>query len=296
MNAISVNTLFEAMDDDADFRSYQPIQRKQRRPEPRRKNGGGGGGMHCRRNKAHTWGSGAAARMADLRAFAGAIAALCVLAVSSASADQFTIGGAAPSDVGGFTGLGQVMRSVQADAASDLHAPGEGREWIDSSTLVDMYDDRAPAASEAAEPMTASDLAAASEALPSQWPVATATVVPTASTVAASGTDVPQMFGDFVNTYSTYGVWDSLAVTDTTAAPVSNDWMAFDSGWNPAAATSVRGGEFLLPNLRDADGRSATVVAVPEPSNMIAASMALGGLIALHLTRRRKMAHLRVAC
>jgi len=49
-----------------------------------------GGGMHCRSNKSHTWGTGAGARLANLRAFAGAVALVLFALLSPASADNFT--------------------------------------------------------------------------------------------------------------------------------------------------------------------------------------------------------------
>ncbi len=120
MNALSTINGFEDMDaDGAVSRNYEPMQRKQRRSEPRRKGHGGssGGGMQCRRNK-HFFGSGQSARLADLRAFAGAIALALVAMVSSASADTFTwktvgsIGNAANPT----TGLGAVSTNFKISA------------------------------------------------------------------------------------------------------------------------------------------------------------------------------------
>ena len=92
VNTASVIAAFESLESD-DIRTYEPMQRKQRRPEPRRKgHGSSGGGFHCRRNKSHTWGSGAGARLADLRAFAGAIVVALVAMASSAVAGPFDIG------------------------------------------------------------------------------------------------------------------------------------------------------------------------------------------------------------
>ena len=92
VNTNSMITSFESLDSD-DVRTYEPMQRKQRRPEPRRKgHGSSGGGFHCRRNKHHTWGSGAGARLADLRAFAGAIVVALVAMASPALAGPFDIG------------------------------------------------------------------------------------------------------------------------------------------------------------------------------------------------------------
>ncbi|MEN9667964.1 MAG: hypothetical protein RLZZ326_4327, partial [Planctomycetota bacterium] len=87
---MNANTLINSCDEmDTEIgKTYEPMQRKQRRPEPRRKGHGGstGGGMHCRSNKSHTWGTGAGARLADLRAFAGAVALVIFALLSPASA------------------------------------------------------------------------------------------------------------------------------------------------------------------------------------------------------------------
>lgn len=76
-----------AFDIDADNNSFEPIRRKMQRPEPRRRPQGG---FQNRRRKHHTWGVGASARLADLRAFAGAVVMMLVAMASSASADGFT--------------------------------------------------------------------------------------------------------------------------------------------------------------------------------------------------------------
>ena len=120
MNALSTINGFEDMEaDGADSRNYEPMQRKQRRPEPRRKGHGGssGGGMHCRRNK-HTFGSGQSARLADLRAFAGAIALAFFAMVSSASAGNFTFKpvGNSGNPVNPATGLGSVATDFKISA------------------------------------------------------------------------------------------------------------------------------------------------------------------------------------
>ena len=119
MNANTVISSCDEMDTEMG-NTYEPMQRKQRRPEPRRKGHGGsaGGGMHCRRNKSHTWGTGAGARLADLRSFAGAVALVVFGLLSTASADDFTwqtvgsIGNAANPT----TGLGRVTENFKISA------------------------------------------------------------------------------------------------------------------------------------------------------------------------------------
>jgi formylglycine-generating enzyme required for sulfatase activity len=119
VNANTVISSYDEMDTEVG-NTYEPMQRKQRRPEPRRKGHGGssGGGMHCRRNKSHTWGIGAGARLADLRAFAGAVALVAFGLLSSASAKDFswqTVGsiGNAPNAT---TGLGRVTENFKISA------------------------------------------------------------------------------------------------------------------------------------------------------------------------------------
>lgn len=119
MNANTVIYACDEMDTEMG-KTYEPMQRKQRRPEPRRKGHGGsaGGGMHCRRNKSHTWGTGAGARLADLRSFAGAVALVVFGLLSSAPAAEFTwqtVGsiGNAPNPT---TGLGRVTENFKISA------------------------------------------------------------------------------------------------------------------------------------------------------------------------------------
>ena len=121
MNASIVTSAFESFDADDAVRTYEPMQRKQRRPEPRRKGHGGsaGGGFQCRRNKHHTWGSGAGARLADLRAFAGAIALAFVGMVASASAAPFDFtwrNVLQPGNAASQSGLGAVANHFQISA------------------------------------------------------------------------------------------------------------------------------------------------------------------------------------
>jgi len=88
VNANLKISVSESMDADTlPIRNFERIHRKAQRAEPRRRSQGG---FHCRRNKHHTWGAGAAARLADLRAFAGAALVALFAIASSASADSFT--------------------------------------------------------------------------------------------------------------------------------------------------------------------------------------------------------------
>lgn len=117
MNAITMSSSFDALDSDVDsVRSFEPMPRgKQRRPEPRRKQGGNGGGFHARRAKHFTWGCGAGARLADLRAFAGALLLALVALAAPASADSFGGFDWTPIEDSGnaanpITGLGSVSK------------------------------------------------------------------------------------------------------------------------------------------------------------------------------------------
>ena len=136
MNANTVICSSDEMDTEMG-KTYEPMQRKQRRPEPRRKGHGGssGGGMHCRRNKSHTWGTGAGARLADLRSFAGAVALVVFGLLSTASADDFTwqtvgsIGNAANPT----TGLGRVTEYFKISAYETTIA--QYADFLNKSTM-----------------------------------------------------------------------------------------------------------------------------------------------------------------
>jgi hypothetical protein len=312
VNAISVNTAFEAMDD-VDSRSFEPMPRgKQRRPETRRKgNGGSGGGFQCRRNKHHTWGSGAGARLADLRAFAGAVALLLVAAAAPASAESFGVTSApAGSGLTKITGLGRLTGDYKTDtlgivqidevAAGDERSLASAFSIASDASLVGVPT-AAPtewladvSVSADAGTLTATQLAATTVA-PSQWPVASDVVSPTVDAGIVLAADVPEQFGDYANTYSTYGQWESIGET-TAAVSATGDLVAV--GDTLPANRTVDGGEFLLTSLDRSEGLRVAVVAVPEPSNTVAAAFALGGLIAVHMVRRRhKMVPARVlAC
>lgn len=306
MNAISVNDSFEAMND-VDSRSFEPMPRgKQRRPEPRRKgNGGSGGGFQCRRNKHHTWGSGAGARLADLRAFAGAIALLLVAAVSPASADSFGVSaapsGSASSRITGLgqltenyksetTGFSQIDESLVGDEPSPASAFSIGTDpslaGVATAAPTEWLADVAPVSADVPT-LSATQLAAAT-AVVSQWPVASDVATPAADAgvvlAADRASDVPEQFGDFVNTYSTYGQWEMIGEESSSAGAAGNLLAFADSS---SAGVSAGGEEFLLSNLDRSAGLRVAVVAVPEPSNTVAAAFALGGLIAVHMVRRR---------
>lgn len=316
MNATSVNASFESMDD-VDSRSFEPMPRgKQRRPEPRRKGNGGAGGFQCRRNKHHTWGSGAGARLADLRAFAGAVALLLVAAVSPASADSFGVGAASSGSANTrITGLGQLTETYKAgtlgtsSAGADTLADGQSLAsafaigtdaslaGVTTAAPTEWLADVSPVPVDTTT-LNAVQLASTSVA-PSQWPVASDVVTPAADAgivlVAAHTADAPEQFGDYVNTYSTYGQWETIGEANAPVGAIDN-LLAF--GDASAEGRSAGGEEFLLSSLDRSEGLRVAVVAVPEPSNTVAAAVALGGLIAVHMVRRRvKMVPARVlAC
>ena len=285
MNAISVNAAFEAMDD-VDSRSFEPMPRgKQRRPEPRRKgNGGSGGGFQCRRNKHHTWGTGAGARLADLRAFAGAIALLLVAVVSPASADSFGVSVTAapvgPSSP--ITGLGQLTDDFMAvTKVTEAFSVDLGRNLAGIPTAAPT----AWLADVSSRPSLVGTLSAtqlaADAAAPSQWPVASDVIVEDRSSVLATiqTSDAPEQFGDYVNTYSTYGQWETIGELAPSAG-ASGDLLAVGN-------VPTVGEEFLLSSLDRSEGLRVAVVAVPEPSNAVAGAISVGGLIAVALVRRR---------
>jgi len=292
VNAISVNAAFEAKDDEVDSRSYEPMPRgKQRRPESRRKStGGSGGGFHSRRNKSHSWGCGAGARLAALRAFAGAIAILLLAAASPASADSFAASrSAAPgSSMSPITGLGRLTDGFRAESSEVASTADAGVKVSDLAPLYGTAD---------AVTLNATQLVSAT-ATPTQWPIVSASQVPAVVApvvlVDASDSRVPERFGDYVNSYSTYGMWETVVGGDAGDAPATADLLAFgDATVQPAMV----GEEFLLSNLDRSEGLRVAVVAVPEPSNTVAAAFAIGGLIAVHFFRRRNLVPARVrAC
>ena len=317
MNAISVNAAFDSMDD-VDSRSFEPMPRgKQRRPEPRRKgNGGAGGGFQCRRNKHHTWGNGAGARLADLRAFAGAIALLLVAVVSPASADSFVVSEApAGRATSAITGLGQLTGKYKSESLGTVRAASDATITVDEQSLAAAFaidldasltDVQTPAPSgwladvssvpADAGTLTATQLAA-TDVVPSQWPVSSDVVAPESGIVLAVARtdDSPEQFGDYVNTYSTYGQWQTIGTETSTSGSAADNLLAFGDV-STAGGTTV-GEEFLITNLDRSESLRVAVVAVPEPSNTVAAAFAIGGLLAVHLVRRRKMVPARVlAC
>ena len=116
--------------------------------------------------------------------------------------------------------------------------------------------------------------------------------------------------GTYVNTTSTYGLFDMLGnvtqMTDTAgtggARGTPTQFQAFGGSyatttaqlgtWNSSVAGPFRDG---APSLTEGLGVSTTgfrvaAVAVPEPGNMVAAAMGVGGLIGFQLMKRRKLA------
>ena len=422
MNATTVIHSCDEMDTDMDTetgKTYEPMQRKQRRPEPRRKGHGGsaGGGMHCRSNKSHTWGTGAGARLANLRAFAGAVALVVFALLSPASADNFTwqpVGsiGNAPNTA---TGLGRVTTNYKISAYDTtisqyvdfLNGSDAGKQglygvwngsigktqvattpaaisrsgsagsysysltdsafaskpvnfvnWFSAARFVNWYANGQSASASATETgsytlngQTTGNIVArnanAQIFLPSAdewtkaafynaaaqnyylWPT-TSNSTPTAvlpagnETVTAANSanyraadaaaDSLKMtnVGTYVNTKSTYGLFDMLGnvtqMTDTTGTGLdAGKYQALGGSFATTAAglnswNSNSTGEFRLgaPNATEGLG-TATIgfrvaaVAVPEPGNMVAAAMGIGGLIGFQFMKRRKLALARAA-
>lgn len=417
MNANTVIHCYEEMDSEMGS-SYEPMQRKQRRPEPRRKGHGGsaGGGMHCRRNKSHTWGIGAGARLADLRAFAGALALVLFGLLSPASAVEFTwktVGsiGNAPNTT---TGLGRVTENYKVatyettiaqytDFLNNSYAGKQGLygvwnssigattqnateigtgidrtgtagnytytvrsadfaskpvnfvNWFSAARFVNWYANGQTGSATATETgsytlngATSGNIVArnagAQVFLPSAnewtkaafynpkaqdyylWPTqnnSTPTaVLPTGNTTVEtantanfrdrrSGTDIRMTnVGTYVNTTSTYGLFDMLGnvteMTDTASTSTPTNFQAFGgsfgttntqlSTWNSDSTGQFRpGSEATLGLGTSAVGFRVAAVAVPEPGNMVAAAMGIGGLFAVQLVKRRKLALARAA-
>ena len=120
MNANTVINSCDEMDIEKGNTS-EPMQRKQRRLEPRRERhvGSAGGRMHGCSVKSPNWGTGAGARLADLRAFAGAVALVAFALLSPASAETFTwqqVGSAGNAANIGGNGLGGVAYNYKISA------------------------------------------------------------------------------------------------------------------------------------------------------------------------------------
>jgi len=120
---VNANTLINSCDemDIENANTSEPMQRKQARLEPRRKGhvGSAGGRMHGFSVKSPTWGTGAGARLADLRAFAGAVAFVAFALLSPASAETFTwqqVGSAGNAANIGGNGLGAVANNFKISA------------------------------------------------------------------------------------------------------------------------------------------------------------------------------------
>ena len=414
---MNANTLINSCDEmDTEIgKTYEPMQRKQRRPEPRRKGHGGstGGGMHCRSNKSHTWGTGAGARLADLRAFAGAVALVVFALLSPASADNFTwqqVGsiGNAPNTA---TGLGRVTTNYKISAYDTtisqyvdfLNGSDAGKQglygvwngsigktqvattpaaisrsgssgnysysltdsdfankpvnfvnWFSAARFVNWYANDKSSSATATETgsytlngQTTGNIVArnanAQIFLPSAdewtkaafynaaaqnyylWPT-TSDSTPTAVLPAGNdkvtaansanyraadaAADSLKMtnVGTYVNTKSTYGLFDMLGnvtqMTDT-AGTNATTFRAFGGSyatttdelnlWNSSNSTGVfRSGSPSTLGLGTAT-IGFRVAAVPEPGNMVAAAMGIGGLFGLQIMKRRKLALARAA-
>ena len=112
--------------------------------------------------------------------------------------------------------------------------------------------------------------------------------------------------GTYVNTTSTYGLFDMLGnvtqMTDT-----SNSGGSFQAFGGSYASTDLQMTQFWSSDptsgqqFRVGGNATATIgfrvaaVAVPEPGNMVAAAMGIGGLIGFQLMKRRKLALARAA-
>ena len=395
---------------------YEPMQRKQRRPEPRRKGHGGstGGGMHCRSNKSHTWGTGAGARLADLRAFAGAVALVVFALLSPASAVEFPwrpVGsiGNAPNT----TGLGQVMHNYKISAndttidqyAEFLNKSEVGKKglydvwstnigkntiapaspsgisrtgsannyvytvvsgfgskpvnfvsWFSAARFVNWYANGGGDGSATetgsytlVEGQTSGNIVSrninAQIFLPSAdewtkaafykggatgeywlWPTQS-NILPVAVLPPTDGQNVANYravtdgtpavvfgmtnVGAYVNTKSTYGLFDMLGnvtqMTDTAGANPT-EFQAFGGSFSTLQtstssadinswSSNPTGGQKFRPggNATAAIGFRVAAIAVPEPGNMVAAAMGIGGLFGLQIMKRRKLALARAA-
>jgi len=124
-----------------------------------------------------------------------------------------------------------------------------------------------------------------------------------------------QVTGSYTDTVSTYGLWDMLGnvteMSDTSSINTSQTQAGNGTKWVPFGGSyATRSGVLDQWNsshiitsdeMRDTTIVNSTlgfrVAAVPEPGNMVAAAMGVGGLIALQFVKRRKLALARVqAC
>jgi len=128
---------------------------------------------------------------------------------------------------------------------------------------------------------------------------------------------VVQNVGSYTDTVSTYGLWDMLGnvteMSDTSSISTSQTqagngttWVPFGGSYATSSNANVLGQWNSSHLITSAEMRGTTianstlgfrVAAVPEPGNMVAAAMGVGGLIALQFVKRRKLALARVqAC
>lgn len=361
-------------------------------------------------NKSHSCGTGAKARLADLRAFAGAVALVVFGLMSSASADDFTwqkvgsIGNAANPT----TGLGRVTENFKISAYETTIAqyanflnnsyvgqnglygvyntnigskfstnppngtgiiqsgsagsytytvvngfadkPVNNINWFSAARFVNWYANEKSTAASATETGTYTIVggratgdvvarnAGAKIFLPSadEWtkaafyspqtqsyatwptqsntrPTATlpvnnelVTAANTANYNSGSGTTKMTNAGTYVNTTSTYGLFDMAGnvteMTDTAQSGNAARFQALGGSWGTTGTqmdslfSSNNVGDFRLADSATATiGFRVAAIAVPEPGNMVAAAMGIGGLLALQLAKRRKLALARAA-
>ncbi|MEI8371157.1 MAG: SUMF1/EgtB/PvdO family nonheme iron enzyme, partial [Planctomycetia bacterium] len=375
-----------------------------------------GGGMHCRSNKSPTWGTGAGARLADLRAFAGAVALVVFALLSPASAVDNAI---VWKEVGSFgnapnpnTGLGRVTYDYKISAydttisqyvdflngsdagkkgqygvysssigttpsnstpaitqggsagsytyslsnSSFANQPVNLVNWFSAARFVNWYANDKSAAATATETgsytlingqTTGSIVARNANAkifLPSAdewtkaafynataqnyylWPT-TSNTKPTAAEptgtelvttpntanfkIADAAADTLKLtnVGTYVNTTSTYGLFDMLGnvtqMSDTTGTGANAGlFQAFGGSY---ASTSTQMDQFWSSDptsgaqFRNGGSATATTgfrvaaISVPEPGNMVAAAMGIGGLFGFQIMKRRKLALARAA-
>ena len=107
--------------------------------------------------------------------------------------------------------------------------------------------------------------------------------------------------GTYVNTTSTYGLFDMAGnaneMTDTAQTGDASKFQTLGGSWASTASTmdsfysSNNVGEFKIADSATAAiGFRVAAVAVPEPGNMVAAAMGIAGLVGVQLAKRRKLA------
>lgn len=223
--------------------------------------------------------------VADLRTIVTAISLLGFAVASPSSADSFTAGGQPRgSAVSAWTGLGRVTDGFKQEAMVE-NSTVTADTWLAADRAADWYAEGGSGRGTGPETLSATEIVASDEA-PSNWPIATVAAAPeTPDLLADAWTDeAPRVFGDYVNTYSTYGVWETI---DPASAPATvGDWLA---STRPATSgLAMVGDNFLLTDIERSAGLRNAVVAVPEPSNVVASIVGLGTLFGLNMRRRSK--------